>query len=523
MDSTNRGFWRAMHSLAHPVSIAAVLLLLFNDHYLRHQHPSWLTGKLGDFAWLVFAPFIAAMFFALILPRRIQQQERITGMAAFISIGLWFALAKTVPAVHELTTSAWNMLIGWQGSLRMDVTDLLALPALLIGWFIWRNASNAAINLRPVAYVAFGLGLVGTLASDSPVDTGIGCLYYRDDDSTLFVAPFDGYKSMDGGLTWVKMDEYERVFPDPPIIADTNNPTPRTDYGSYCNYTPEITDPNNSQILYRFPAGENIETSNDGGINWRLEYRLDEYYQDARNFYHQHEAEYPAAVIPGAGHALFHRETGNLVVTMGHDGLLVRTPDGQWHRVAVDSYRLIDISQLNTGTLANILSPVYALAITLCFLVLTTTTAWIRRITRATMRVNWLGAGWIGWIFLIFEFNNAGSNGLRFDVALLALAMLVFIALPLSLGAIWDVGRNFRQTTPHILIVSLLANAAFLFPFLLWTTGTVPRYTTAALFSVLMTGTVLYAAYVFYKPRLPQPEKEKRKNEETLVEAKPEA
>lgn len=146
-------FWRALHSLAHCVSLAALILLLVNDHYLRLVHPSWLTGKLGDFAWLVFAPFIAALFFAWVVPfhtghvvtcpyliralvwthhryvhlKMILNHETLVGILSFTTIGLWFTLAKTVPAIHALTTTAWESIIGWQGTLRLDPTDLLTL------------------------------------------------------------------------------------------------------------------------------------------------------------------------------------------------------------------------------------------------------------------------------------------------------------------------------------------------------------------------------------------------------------
>lgn len=137
--NTNPAFWRALHSLAHPISLVAVLLLLLNDHWLRWQYPSWLTGKLGDFTWLVFAPFIAAAALAWVLPRsrsgghdvscpyskRRIHHEQIVGVTAFAFIGLWFALAKTVPAVHGWTVQAWEAVIAWRGTLRMDATDLL--------------------------------------------------------------------------------------------------------------------------------------------------------------------------------------------------------------------------------------------------------------------------------------------------------------------------------------------------------------------------------------------------------------
>lgn len=92
--------------------------------------PSWWTGKLGDFTWLVFAPFIAALVIAWLIPRKHPKQERIVSLIAFSAIGIWFALAKTVPAVHALTTSTLDAIVGWRGGLRMDATDLITLPAL---------------------------------------------------------------------------------------------------------------------------------------------------------------------------------------------------------------------------------------------------------------------------------------------------------------------------------------------------------------------------------------------------------
>jgi hypothetical protein len=37
-------------SLSHPIAIVALIALLFNDHVWRRVAPSWLTGKMGDFA-----------------------------------------------------------------------------------------------------------------------------------------------------------------------------------------------------------------------------------------------------------------------------------------------------------------------------------------------------------------------------------------------------------------------------------------------------------------------------------------
>jgi len=43
--SDNKAFWRAVHSLSHPVTMGAVVVLLLNDHLLRHTWPSWWTWQ----------------------------------------------------------------------------------------------------------------------------------------------------------------------------------------------------------------------------------------------------------------------------------------------------------------------------------------------------------------------------------------------------------------------------------------------------------------------------------------------
>ena len=88
--TSNRALWRAAHSLTHPAIVAAVIGLLLNDHWLRHVSPSWLTGKLGDLTWLAFAPLIAAIFFAVVIPRRVRNHTRIVGWLSFGAVGVWF-------------------------------------------------------------------------------------------------------------------------------------------------------------------------------------------------------------------------------------------------------------------------------------------------------------------------------------------------------------------------------------------------------------------------------------------------
>ena len=47
--------------MSHPLTLLSILVLFINDHVLRIYWPSWVTGKIGDFAWLYFAPFTLAI------------------------------------------------------------------------------------------------------------------------------------------------------------------------------------------------------------------------------------------------------------------------------------------------------------------------------------------------------------------------------------------------------------------------------------------------------------------------------
>src|SRR4051812_4044862 len=106
----------ALNCLHHPLAIAAILILLFNDHWLRYTAPSWWTGKIGDFAWLLFAPFICAAVLTWFIPAKRQNHTRQIGLLACLLVASWFALAKTIPTVHLLTISAWESIIGWHGT-----------------------------------------------------------------------------------------------------------------------------------------------------------------------------------------------------------------------------------------------------------------------------------------------------------------------------------------------------------------------------------------------------------------------
>ena len=97
----NRTLSVSLSLLSHPISVGAMLLLLFNDHILRINWPSWWTGKLGDFAWLFFFPYALGVVVALIIPARVPAQAGLVSSLAFGLTGGVFILVKMLPFFHS--------------------------------------------------------------------------------------------------------------------------------------------------------------------------------------------------------------------------------------------------------------------------------------------------------------------------------------------------------------------------------------------------------------------------------------
>ncbi len=505
----NHAFWKAFHSLTHPLSLLAIMFLLFNDHWLRYAHPSWLTGKLGDFMWLVFAPFIAGLVFAWIIPRRLERHTDIVGGLSIGFIGVWFATAKIIPFVHHLTTETLYAIVGWEGQLRLDVTDLLTLPALIISAYIWQKASDDKVSLKPFAYVALGLGLLGTLATSPPhivPDYGLRAICYTDIynflyTSTLFGAEYPNgpghkeYKSLDGGLSW-----------QPTEISDLEK----------CDTPSQLT---GTELQIRWSPAETVETSHDG-VNWITEYDLFEIRKEIRSVLrHSRKCLFNCnsnAVNddPGPFDATFDPESGNIIFAMGWDGVLVRTSAGIYEWVNVGGYGLEPLHGWDSVEQGLFLELWLALAT--AFLVVTTSTAYIRQ-NAGRWSTSFLACGWIGYalilIVLVAEITETKSHSLPTVTAIMSLVCFVFIAIPLSLGAMWDILRNFRSVALNIALVAIGSGMLFIFPFLLWTQGRIPRYVTAYAFSIILTAFGLYASWLYLKRILPTLEPEKLKND----------
>ena len=125
--------WR--DPLIHPATIAAMAVLGINDHWAKAAHPGLLTGKLSDFAGLVFFPLLLER-----IPGARAWGPRPARLGAVALTALGFAGVKGLPVVN----GAWNDLFTWiyqalgsaaQARVLCDPTDLVALSSLVLPAF----------------------------------------------------------------------------------------------------------------------------------------------------------------------------------------------------------------------------------------------------------------------------------------------------------------------------------------------------------------------------------------------------
>ena len=214
----NQSFQNSLRCLQHPATWITIGLLLINDHVLKTTNPSWLTGKLSDFAGIFFFPFIVAAGLSLILAR-FQMTTQLTGAFAFGFVAIWFVLLKTNQPVNDLTAQSASLVVGFRTSFRLDPTDLISLFILIPAWILWRQPVSKT-NSR-WAYFSLLLGSVAAIATSPPfygVTKITNLEYYKDgiilaadkeispDENSYPVA-----KSLDGGLTWEVAPEISNI------------------------------------------------------------------------------------------------------------------------------------------------------------------------------------------------------------------------------------------------------------------------------------------------------------------------
>jgi hypothetical protein len=146
----------ARAALLHPIALAAIALLVINDHVLKGTAPGVLTGKLSDVAGMIFFPLFLAAVLELFGARH---RRLVLGCA--IATGIVFAATKTIPIAADayrygLGAIQWPFhalfaIVRGHASpsfapvaMVMDPTDVIALPALIVPVWLTSRSSRRA-------------------------------------------------------------------------------------------------------------------------------------------------------------------------------------------------------------------------------------------------------------------------------------------------------------------------------------------------------------------------------------------
>ncbi|MEV0596886.1 hypothetical protein [Nonomuraea cavernae] len=272
------------------MTMVAVIVLLLNDHLLKQAHPGFITGKLSDVAGLVVAPPLLA----LLLWRR-------ADLTATLLTGVLFTLVKTTETGAETASHLWTLVAG-PSRVLADPTDLLALPALGLAWWI-RGRSLRAGSGRWRLLVAMPpalLAVVATSAAPPPPNADSVLV----DGPRVIVHMYDefedpngvtGLVSEDGGVTWSEW----HLRPDrPPQSA--------------------ACVPGQPQRCYQVLDGMIVTESDDGGATWHESWK---------------PGDDPGAPQHPRALAVQARPGGHVVVVAdGLDGILVRDVSGAWRQ-----------------------------------------------------------------------------------------------------------------------------------------------------------------------------------------------
>lgn len=152
-------------ALFHPIALGALALLLVNDHFLKAAWPGWWTGKLSDVAALIVGPIAVAALVRAVVRRR-GPGSLGAGIPVEAGVAVAFAIAfaavKLEPhanAAYAAALGAFGWPIGIVGDLLagrpiqglgraptvLDPGDLVALPAIAVGWWLARGGP-----IRPI-------------------------------------------------------------------------------------------------------------------------------------------------------------------------------------------------------------------------------------------------------------------------------------------------------------------------------------------------------------------------------------
>ncbi|MEV0613623.1 hypothetical protein AB0I81_09890 [Nonomuraea sp. NPDC050404] len=441
-----------------------MLVLLVNDHLLKTAWPGPVTGKLSDLAGLVVAPALVSLLF-----------WRRADLAATVLTGVLFALVKSTETGAEVASHAWTLVAG-PSRVLADPTDLLALPALALAWWVRRRSLDHPPSARWRIVVTVPLALLSVVATSAdpnasgtpPITPVTDSRPYADTvevrpDGRINVHTADGTSlgSYDGGLTW---------WP-------TNGSQLKPGQSAMCV-------PGQATRCYQVVKGRlAVEQSDDGGHTWRPSWQAsqDDLERMTRTYDLDGAAGRDDGRLSSTSLGVQARPGGHVVVVAnGLDGILVRDVSGAWRRVG---WPHVELAGADVGSEHGV-----ALFLAACML-LGGIGAGLRHYVRVFM--GFASATCLGVLTL---FNGEDALSGPGPMALAGLALIV-IGVGTAVCFVLAIAGRPRAVPASVgLLAAPLVYAAVYLPFAGWSRGALDSYGVAVALAVPLTALVLLAS-----------------------------
>ena len=364
---------RCASALMHPVTLGALGVLLVNDLVFKALWPgAWAPGKLSDLAWMMFAPPVLA-FVLSFATMGIPKAQRAAFIAAYAGLPLLYVAFNTFAPVHDAILLVLGLFGGDGPRSPLDPTDSIVIPvAMAAAIWVWRRPPLQAQSMRTrLALLAATAAALASVATSYVADLGVVRLG-RTASGTLGANTFEGfYENIDGGLTWTKTGEdsvplkwqewielevghpSDAVFilGGPHLIgerrelerADLRGAVFILDSPHIIGEGRELEVEEPSRI---FSTGDIRITNNEVLSSGEVIYSF-EYLQSGGNRWMQalDKREIGARLVATRPLDIYYdSQSGNLILAMGIQGVVVIAPDGTTTKVAVGRYSPTDFS-----------------------------------------------------------------------------------------------------------------------------------------------------------------------------------
>ncbi len=139
---------RSFSTLTSKLALASLALVIWNDLWLKRQHPGFWSGKLSDVGLCIFLP----LFVAALLDHAGAAWEHVSrrtvawriDLVALAVSAVYFAAIKISPAATHAHVMWLSMLMPrWHFRAVTDPTDLATLPAMLAWWALRERQGDA--------------------------------------------------------------------------------------------------------------------------------------------------------------------------------------------------------------------------------------------------------------------------------------------------------------------------------------------------------------------------------------------